>query len=101
VRQLRTGWFDGPAYITQCPIAPGRSFVYRFQVTGQRGTLFWHAHISWMRATVHGALIIRPRPGSRYPFPKPAAEIPLVLGMQLLSFSNRKGSFISKQRFDS
>ncbi|KAI5081658.1 hypothetical protein GOP47_0001401 [Adiantum capillus-veneris] len=80
VRQLRTGWFDGPAYITQCPIMPGRSFVYNFTVTGQRGTLWWHAHISWMRSTVHGAFVILPKPDESYPFPQPAEEIPLVLG---------------------
>ncbi|KAJ6345248.1 hypothetical protein OIU78_008005 [Salix suchowensis] len=27
IRQLRTGWADGPAYITQCPIQPGQNFV--------------------------------------------------------------------------
>ncbi|KAI5071542.1 hypothetical protein GOP47_0013793 [Adiantum capillus-veneris] len=80
IRQLRTGWFDGPAYITQCPIMPGRSFLYNFTVTGQRGTLWWHAHISWMRATVHGAFIIRPKVHHSYPFPPPTKEIPLVLG---------------------
>lgn len=80
VRQLRSAWFDGPAYITQCPIQPGRSFVYNFTVTGQRGTLWWHAHISWMRSTVHGAFIILPKLAASYPFPQPLAEIPLVLG---------------------
>ncbi|KAH6559009.1 hypothetical protein KP509_1Z032500 [Ceratopteris richardii] len=80
VRQLRTAWFDGPAYIAQCPIMPGRSFLYNFTITGQRGSLFWHAHITWMRATVHGAIIIRPKAPQIYPFPKPAREIPLLLG---------------------
>ncbi|MCO5581983.1 hypothetical protein L7F22_035872 [Adiantum nelumboides] len=80
IRQLRTGWYDGPAYITQCPIIPGRNFLYNFTVTGQRGTLWWHAHISWMRSTVHGAFIIRPKVHHSYPFSPPAKEIPLVLG---------------------
>ncbi|MCO5582938.1 hypothetical protein L7F22_036842 [Adiantum nelumboides] len=80
VRQLRTAWYDGPAYITQCPIMPGRSFVYNFTVTGQRGTLWWHAHLSWMRSTVHGAFVILPKPDQNYPFPQPAQEISLVLG---------------------
>jgi laccase len=47
IRQLRSGWADGPAYITQCPIQPGQSYVYKFTISGQRGTLWWHAHISW------------------------------------------------------
>ncbi|XP_019254607.1 PREDICTED: laccase-4-like isoform X2 [Nicotiana attenuata] len=36
IRQLRTGWADGPAYITQCPIQPGQSYIYNFTITGQR-----------------------------------------------------------------
>jgi laccase len=55
VRQMRTGWSDdGPEYVTQCPIRPGGSYTYRFTVSGQEGTdLWWHAHSSWLRATVH------------------------------------------------
>ncbi|KAG9155159.1 hypothetical protein Leryth_011119 [Lithospermum erythrorhizon] len=79
IRQLRTGWADGPAYITQCPIQPGQSYVYNFTVTGQRGTLLWHAHILWLRATVHGALVILPKRGVPYPFPKPDHESVVVL----------------------
>ncbi|KAK9279569.1 hypothetical protein L1049_013248 [Liquidambar formosana] len=80
IRQLRTGWADGPAYITQCPIQPGQSFVYNFTVTGQRGTLLWHAHILWLRATVHGAIVILPKRGVPYPFPTPHKEAILILG---------------------
>ncbi|CAN6581392.1 unnamed protein product [Malus baccata var. baccata] len=79
IRQLRTGWADGPAYITQCPIRPGQSYVYNFTITGQRGTLLWHAHILWLRATVHGALIVLPKRGVPYPFPAPHKEVPVVL----------------------
>ncbi|XP_004500522.2 laccase-12-like [Cicer arietinum] len=80
VRQVRTGWADGPEFITQCPIRPGGSYTYRFTVEGQEGTLWWHAHSSWLRATVYGALIIRPREGETYPFPKPNRETPILLG---------------------
>ncbi|EXC01488.1 hypothetical protein L484_022065 [Morus notabilis] len=80
IRQLRTGWADGPAYITQCPIQPGQQFVYNFTITGQRGTLWWHAHILWLRATVHGAIVILPKRGVPYPFPRPHKEKVLVLG---------------------
>ncbi|KAJ0764903.1 putative laccase [Helianthus annuus] len=79
IKQLRTGWADGPAYVTQCPITPGRSYTYKFTVTGQRGTLWWHAHIAWQRATVYGAIIIYPR--MPYPFAAPVeAEIPIIFG---------------------
>ena len=84
MRQLRTGWADGPAYITQCPIQPGESFTYRFTITGQEGTMWWHSHVSWLRATVYGALVIYPKRGSLYPFPKPCAEFPIVIGNEWL-----------------
>ncbi|TYH14147.1 hypothetical protein ES288_A06G196200v1 [Gossypium darwinii] len=80
VRQIRTGWADGPEFVTQCPIRPGGSYTYRFTVQGQEGTLWWHAYSSWLRATVYGALIIRPREGKSYPFPKPKRETPIILG---------------------
>lgn len=80
VKQIRTGWSDGPAYITQCPIQPGQSYIYNFTLSGQRGTLLWHAHISWLRATVYGAIVILPKRGVPYPFPKPHNEVVLILG---------------------
>ncbi|MED6126915.1 Laccase-4 [Stylosanthes scabra] len=79
VKQLRTGWADGPAYITQCPIQPGQAYIYNFTLTGQRGTLWWHAHILWLRATVHGAIVILPKLGVPYPFPKPNSEHVILL----------------------
>ncbi|GAV68527.1 Cu-oxidase domain-containing protein/Cu-oxidase_2 domain-containing protein/Cu-oxidase_3 domain-containing protein [Cephalotus follicularis] len=79
IRQLRTGWADGPAYITQCPIQGGQSYVYNFTVTGQRGTLLWHAHILWLRATVHGAIVVLPKRGVPYPFPQPHKEVVVIL----------------------
>ncbi|XP_027906112.1 laccase-4-like [Vigna unguiculata] len=80
VRQLRTGWADGPAYVTQCPIQPGKTYVYNFTLTGQRGTLLYHAHVNWLRSTLHGALVILPKRGVPYPFPKPDDELVVVLG---------------------
>ncbi|XP_078427907.1 laccase-7-like [Wolffia australiana] len=78
VFQRGSAWADGPAYVTQCPIRPGQSYTYRFDLVGQRGTLWWHAHASWLRATVYGALIVRPaRPD---PFPAPWSEVPILLG---------------------
>ncbi|CAM8897854.1 unnamed protein product [Rhodiola kirilowii] len=80
VRQMRTGWADGPEFITQCPIRPGGTYTYRFTIQGQEGTLWWHAHSSWLRATVYGAIIIHPTQGSSYPFPKPHRQTPILLG---------------------
>ncbi|KAI4966686.1 hypothetical protein ZWY2020_037169 [Hordeum vulgare] len=80
IRQLRSGWADGPAYVTQCPIQTGQSYAYDFTVTGQRGTLWWHAHISWLRATVYGAIVVLPKHGVPYPFPAPHKEVPVIFG---------------------
>ncbi|KAK1359888.1 Laccase [Heracleum sosnowskyi] len=80
LKQFRNGWADGPAYITQCPIQSGSSYMYNFNVTGQRGTLWWHAHILWLRATVYGAIVIMPKQGTPFPFQRPASEEILVFG---------------------
>ncbi|KDP35659.1 hypothetical protein JCGZ_09097 [Jatropha curcas] len=80
IRQLQTGWYDGPSYITQCPIQTNQSYVYNFTIVGQRGTLFWHAHISWLRATLYGPIIILPKLGVPYPFPKPYKQVPILFG---------------------
>ncbi|KAL5220928.1 hypothetical protein ABZP36_025641 [Zizania latifolia] len=84
VFQRGTPWADGPAMVTQCPIRAGHRYTYRFAVAGQEGTLWWHAHSSFMRSTVHGALVIRPRRGAGagdgYPFRTPDEEKTVLLG---------------------
>ncbi|KAD6119803.1 hypothetical protein E3N88_11074 [Mikania micrantha] len=80
IRQLRSGWADGPAYITQCPIQTGQSYVYNFTVIGQTGTLWYHAHVSWIRATLYGPIVILPRSNTSYPFLKPYKEVPIIFG---------------------
>ncbi|RCV39294.1 hypothetical protein SETIT_8G211800v2 [Setaria italica] len=81
VRQLLNCWADGVPMITQRPILPDHNFTYRFDASGQEGTLWWHAHVPCLRATIHGILIIRPRHGAiSYPFPKPHKEIPIIIG---------------------
>jgi iron transport multicopper oxidase len=44
--QSGTAWADGPAFVSQCPIAPGDSFLYDFQATNQAGTFWYHSHLS-------------------------------------------------------
>lgn len=78
IKQPRNPWSDGPEYITQCPIAPGTNFTYEVQFTNEEGTLWWHAHSDWTRATVHGAIVILPSEGTTYPYPKPDDEEVLV-----------------------
>ena len=79
VRQLRSCWADGAGYVTECPVPPGGNRTYRFDVAGQVGTLWWHAHVTCLRASIHGAIVVRPKDG-RYPFPTPAKDVPIVIG---------------------
>nr|UOI87915.1 laccase [Porogramme subargentea] len=44
--QKGTNWADGPAFVNQCPIASGNSFLYDFQVPDQAGTFWYHSHLS-------------------------------------------------------
>ncbi|KAL6184687.1 hypothetical protein ACLB2K_046087 [Fragaria x ananassa] len=36
----------------------------------EEGTVWWHAHSDWTRASVHGAIVILPAVGTTFPFPK-------------------------------
>jgi FtsP/CotA-like multicopper oxidase with cupredoxin domain len=56
--QRGSNWMDGVPSVSQCPIAPGASFTYRF--TAQLyGTSFYHAHYSAQyTAGVAGPIII-------------------------------------------
>ncbi|TYH95801.1 hypothetical protein ES332_A12G132000v1 [Gossypium tomentosum] len=80
VRQKLSCWFDGPSYITQCPIQAGASFTYEFTLVQQKGTFFWHAHVSWLRATVYGAIVVYPKTEVPYPFEHPYEEHIVILG---------------------
>nr|CAD1844524.1 unnamed protein product [Ananas comosus var. bracteatus] len=80
VRQRLSCWSDGPSYITQCPIQSGQTFTYEFTLFQQKGTLLWHAHVSWLRGTVYGAIVVYPKTGVPYPFPTPYEEHILILG---------------------
>ncbi|RYP41806.1 hypothetical protein DL767_000822 [Monosporascus sp. MG133] len=46
IDQKGTTWMDGVMGVSQCGIPPGRSFTYEFRVIDQRGTFWWHAHLS-------------------------------------------------------
>ncbi|WVZ73657.1 hypothetical protein U9M48_021941 [Paspalum notatum var. saurae] len=101
VDQPRNPWSDGPEYITQCPIQPGANLTYKIIFTEEEGTLWWHAHSDFDRATVHGAMIIYPKQGTTYPYPMPHKEMPIIIGEwwnedieQLLLDSQRTGGDI-------
>ncbi|TVU32190.1 hypothetical protein EJB05_23912, partial [Eragrostis curvula] len=87
VKQRLNCWADGVPMVTQRPILPNENFTYRFDVSGQEGTLWWHSHVPGLRATLHGAFIIRPRNGTgSYPFPKPHKEVPIIVGSSITAF---------------
>ncbi|OCH84564.1 laccase 2 [Obba rivulosa] len=44
--QKGTAWADGPAFVSQCPIATGNSFLYDFSVPDQAGTFWYHSHLA-------------------------------------------------------
>ena len=56
--QTETPYYDGVPSVQQCPIAPGKSFTYRFRAD-LYGSSFWHSHYSAQYTDgVFGAMII-------------------------------------------
>jgi FtsP/CotA-like multicopper oxidase with cupredoxin domain len=54
---------DGPAFVTQQPIEPGKTFTYEFTVN-QAGTYFYHSHDNADRQQtlgMYGAFIVDPK----------------------------------------
>lgn len=43
--QKGSPWMDGVPGITQCPIAPGKTFTYTF-IADSYGTTWYHSHFS-------------------------------------------------------
>jgi laccase len=80
VKQLRNPWSDGPEYITQCPIQPGKKFRQKLIFSEEEGTLWWHSHSDWARATVqYCAIIIYPKMNTRYPLSNLTERYPSYL----------------------
>ncbi|KAL8685395.1 MAG: hypothetical protein Q9218_007785, partial [Villophora microphyllina] len=68
LEMMGTPWSDGTPGLSQKPIDPGQSFVYRFKAY-PAGTYWYHSH---SRATLldglYGALFINPKQGSPAPW---------------------------------
>lgn len=75
--QQHTNYVDGPAFVTQCPIVPGNSFLYDFQALNQavmdyrcyslwsfthsilQGTYWYHSHFQNQYCDgLRGALVV-------------------------------------------
>lgn len=58
MRQLNTNYADGVPGVTQCPIAPGETYTYRFHAC-QYGTSWYHSHLSLQLGVgLLGAIVI-------------------------------------------
>lgn len=67
--QNGTNQMDGPVYVTQCPIAPGDTFLYNFTVDNQVGSYWYHSHVSGQYGDgLRGLFIIEEQDDSDYPF---------------------------------
>ncbi|KAL2531498.1 Cupredoxin superfamily protein [Abeliophyllum distichum] len=68
IRQIGTPWFDGTEGVTQCPILPGDTFVYKF-VVDRPGTYLYHAHYGMQReAGLYGSIRVSLPDGESEPF---------------------------------
>lgn len=54
--QKNSPYMDGVPFVTQCPIHPGMTFRYRFNVQNY-GTHFWHSHSGTTTSTRNQTLI--------------------------------------------
>ena len=62
INQYHSNQMDGTAYVNQCPISPGKSFMYNFSVPDQAGTFWYHSHYGVQYCDgLRGPLIIRDR----------------------------------------
>ncbi|KAG2127076.1 laccase [Suillus cothurnatus] len=66
--QRHSNQMDGTAFVTQCPISPGHSFLYEFNAGDQVGTYWYHSHYGVQYCDgLRGALIIyNPRDPYRF-----------------------------------
>ncbi|XP_057807075.1 L-ascorbate oxidase [Salvia miltiorrhiza] len=68
IRQIGTPWMDGTEGVTQCPILPADTFVYKF-VVDRPGTYLYHAHYGMQReAGLYGSLRVLLKEGESEPF---------------------------------
>ncbi|WCJ31834.1 Cupredoxin superfamily protein [Euphorbia peplus] len=68
IRQIGTPWFDGTEGVTQCPVLPGDTFIYKF-VVDRPGTYLYHAHYGMQReAGLYGAIRVALPDGQLEPF---------------------------------
>lgn len=76
--QKNTPWMDGASMVTQCPINPGDTFLYRYKAE-PRGTHWYHSHQGTMRTDgLAGPIIVLPR-NKRTDIPEVEEEFILMI----------------------
>lgn len=69
ILQKGTPWSDGVAGITQYPILSGDSYTYLFQLTGEYGSSWYHAHFrGYLNDGLYGPIYIRPSEKRKRPY---------------------------------
>ncbi|EFJ33947.1 hypothetical protein SELMODRAFT_230488 [Selaginella moellendorffii] len=80
IQQRRSSWQDGVSG-TNCPILPGQSWQYNFQVKDQIGTFFYYPSINFHKAAGgYGGIQIANRVVIAVPFLPPADDFTLLAG---------------------
>lgn len=68
IEQRNTPWYDGAAFVTNCPIVFGSSFTYKFTVDSP-GTFWYHAHLgTTVTEGSYGMFIVRATAANPDPF---------------------------------
>ncbi|KAI9005033.1 Cupredoxin, partial [Hyaloraphidium curvatum] len=80
--QAVTPYADGVPSVSQCPIAPGKQFVYRFKASPP-GTAWYHSHqgVQYMDG-LWGPLLISPHPSRK-------VDLGKIDGVRVIAFSDQ------------
>lgn len=75
----RNSWQDG-AQETNCPIMPGQSWTYTFQLKDQIGSFFYFPSLLLQKAGGgYGAVTVNNRDVLLLPFPQPYQELQILV----------------------
>ena len=101
--QFNTPWMDGASTVSQCPIEPGTSFTYIFNVSCA-GTFWYHSHSGAQRSEgLFGALVVKSDfEAEEYPIPfidSPENYTLTLLDWQREESTNLFWKELSKLRF--
>ncbi|XVF23496.1 hypothetical protein REPUB_Repub13aG0043600 [Reevesia pubescens] len=80
IQQRLNSWQDELSG-TNCPIQPGKNWIYEFQVKDQIGTFIYFPSINFLKAGGgFGPIRVNNREVIKVPFPKPEAEFDFLIG---------------------